>query len=72
MKNGFFHNNPTDYDIYVDEALQGAIGCDHINSHVENTRNSEGRVIADVTVNGKTYTAVSETHGADHYWKIVR
>lgn len=73
MKNGFFHERPNDYDIYVDESMVPIVGHESINGHVQNTRQSGHDFIADVEVDGQTtYMVVRQEHGADHFWMIVR
>lgn len=71
MKNGFFHDRPNDHDIYVVEALRGEFaGAASINWRVQNSRVEGGELVADVEYNGKTYKAVRQERGADHYWEI--
>ena len=72
MKNGFFHERPDDYDIYVAKSMVSLVGQASINWHVQNVRLEGFDLYADVAFNGKVYTAIRKDRGADHFWTIVR
>ena len=71
-KNGFFHERPDDYDIYVSPHMVDKVGSNRINWHVTNARNDARDIIADVYWKKTFFTAVLQTWGADRYWTIIR
>lgn len=74
-KNGFYHERPDDYDIWVAPHMVPLVGTDSVNGHVTNHRyDNEWNRIADVEVNGRRYIAksINPWGGADHYWQIER
>lgn len=71
MQNGFFHERPTDYDIYVADNMVAQVGAKQINWHVENATTTMDGIFATVSWNNNIYTAILRTFGADHYWMII-
>lgn len=69
-KNGFFHQDPTGYDIYVSDDMKAVVGRDTLNGHVTNARRQGDDYVADFEYNGRVYTARHCQFGADWYWLI--
>lgn len=73
-KNGFFHERPNDYDIYVDVCMVAIVGSQQINWYVDNARCEGFDWIDDVQWEGKIYIAKDcrREGAADVVWTIIR